>query len=71
MSLPPLLRLSPETALGFDDVLLEPDLATVPPEDMDITTCITKGIPLQMPAVFLFLDSTLDLKALSESCRTA
>lgn len=47
-------------ALTFDDVLLEPAKSDVLPSDVDITTKLTRNIPLNIPLLSAAMDTVTD-----------
>ena len=47
-------------ALTFDDVLLEPAKSDILPSDVDITTRLTKHIPLNIPLLSAAMDTVTD-----------
>ncbi len=47
-------------ALTFDDVLLEPAKSDLIPSDVDITTRLTKNIPLRIPILSAAMDTVTD-----------
>ena len=53
-----MLRLANQ-ALTFDDVLLVPDYSEVLPQDVDLSTLLTKNISLKIPIVSAAMDLSL------------
>lgn len=47
-------------ALTFDDVLLVPQYSRVHPRDVDITTRLTRGIPLNVPLISAAMDTVTE-----------
>ena len=47
-------------ALTFDDVLLEPAKSDLIPSEVDITTRLTKNIPLRIPILSAAMDTVTD-----------
>ncbi len=47
-------------SLTFDDVLLLPEKSDVLPKDVDISTCLTKSIKLNMPIVSAAMDTVTE-----------
>ena len=50
------------SALTFDDVLLEPGFSEVLPADVDVSTCLTKRISLQLPLLSSAMDTVTEHK---------
>ena len=55
-------KISENTALTFDDVLLVPNYSNVLPKDTDITTTIGAGINLNIPIVSAAMDTVTEAK---------
>ncbi|HJJ46858.1 MAG TPA: IMP dehydrogenase [Methanocorpusculum sp.] len=53
-------KLKVETALTFDDVLIEPAESWVEPNDTDITSQFSKNIPLTIPLVSAAMDTVTE-----------
>jgi len=51
-----------EKALTFDDVLLVPAYSTVLPRETDLTTRLTRRIPLKLPLVSAAMDTVTDAR---------
>ncbi|AHE98983.1 IMP dehydrogenase [Thioalkalivibrio paradoxus] len=49
-------------ALTFDDVLLLPGHSTVMPRDVDLSTQLTRGIPLNMPLLSAAMDTVTEAR---------
>ena len=49
-------------ALTFDDVLLEPQLSSVLPRDVDLSTRLTSSIKLNIPIVSAAMDTVTESK---------
>jgi len=47
-------------ALTFDDVLLVPAHSTVHPQDAQVSTLFTRGVPLQMPLISAAMDTVTE-----------
>ena len=53
-------KLRVETALTFDDVLIEPAESWVEPNDVDVTSRFSKNIPLTIPLVSAAMDTVTE-----------
>ena len=49
-----------ELALTFDDVLLQPGHSTIMPGDVDISSAVTKDIPLNLPILSAAMDTVTE-----------
>jgi len=47
-------------ALTFDDVLLRPAMSEVVPRDVEVTTCLTKDISLNIPIISAAMDTVTE-----------
>ena len=56
-----MLRLANQ-ALTFDDVLLVPDYSEVLPQDVDLSTLLTKNISLKIPIVSAAMDTVTEAR---------
>ncbi|EQD33566.1 IMP dehydrogenase/GMP reductase, partial [mine drainage metagenome] len=54
------MRVSPEVALTFDDVLLVPAASSVHPRKARLETQFTQGIRLQIPLVSAAMDTVTE-----------
>ncbi|HIJ83242.1 MAG TPA: IMP dehydrogenase, partial [Magnetococcales bacterium] len=52
-----------DTALTFDDVLLVPAYSEVLPRDVDLSTRLTREIPLSIPLVSAAMDTVTESRA--------
>ena len=50
----------PRLALTFDDVLIEPAFSTVHPNEVDLTTRVTRGIKLNIPIISAAMDTVTE-----------
>ena len=53
-------RIRPDDALAFDDVLLLPRHSTVHPRDVETSSRLTRGIPLNIPFVSAAMDTVTE-----------
>jgi IMP dehydrogenase len=51
---------NPREALTFDDVLIKPGLSEVLPSDVDIRSCVTKSIALNIPIMASAMDTVTE-----------
>src|SRR5262245_58123820 len=51
---------SPREALTFDDVLIKPGLSEVLPADVDIRSCVTPSIPVNIPIIASAMDTVTE-----------
>jgi len=56
-------KIPPEEAYSFDDVLLIPNYSDVVPKDVNISTRLTKNIPLNIPLVSAAMDTVTEAQA--------
>ncbi len=56
-------KIPPEEAYSFDDVLLIPGYSDVVPKDVNISTRLTKNIPLNIPLVSAAMDTVTEAEA--------
>ncbi len=56
-------KIPPEEAYSFDDVLLIPGYSDVVPKDVNISTRLTKNIPLNIPLVSAAMDTVTEAQA--------
>jgi IMP dehydrogenase len=56
-------KIPPEEAYSFDDVLLIPNYSDVVPKDVNISTRLTKNIPLHIPLVSAAMDTVTEAQA--------
>ena len=64
-----MLRLK-ETALTFDDVLLLPDYSEVLPNNVDLTTRLTKNLSLNIPIISSAMDTVTEVDMAIALART-
>ncbi|OQY06463.1 MAG: IMP dehydrogenase [Desulfobacteraceae bacterium 4572_123] len=57
-----MIKVSPEEAYSFDDVLLLPGYSNVLPKDADVTTRLTKSIALNIPIVSAAMDTVTEAR---------
>ena len=58
-----MLKIPPEEAYSFDDVLLIPNYSDVVPKDVNISTRLTKNISLNIPIVSAAMDTVTEAEA--------
>ncbi|MBT8141770.1 MAG: IMP dehydrogenase, partial [Gammaproteobacteria bacterium] len=51
-----------QQALTFDDVLLQPAYSEVLPRDVDLTTRLTRDIPLNIPLISAAMDTVTEAR---------
>jgi len=56
-------KIPPEEAYSFDDVLLIPSYSDVVPKDVNISTQLTRNIPLNIPLVSAAMDTVTESEA--------
>ena len=56
------MRVSPEVALTFDDVLLVPQASTILPRQARLETRLTSGIRLQIPLISAAMDTVTEFR---------
>ena len=56
-------KIPPEDAYSFDDVLLIPNYSDVVPKDVNVSTQLTKNIPLNIPIVSAAMDTVTEARA--------
>jgi IMP dehydrogenase len=56
-------KIPPEEAYSFDDVLLIPNYSDVVPKDVNISTQLTRNIPLNIPIVSAAMDTVTEAQA--------
>lgn len=57
-----MFNIDTKTGLTFDDVLLVPAESNVLPKDVDLTTCLARGIQLAIPVVSAAMDTVTESK---------
>ena len=55
-----MIKIPPEEAYSFDDVLLIPNYSDVLPKNVDTSTWLTKNIPLNIPLVSAAMDTVTE-----------
>jgi IMP dehydrogenase len=55
-----MIKIPPEESYSFDDVLLLPNYSDVLPKDVDVSTRLTKNIPLNIPLVSAAMDTVTE-----------
>ncbi len=58
-----MLKIPPEEAYSFDDVLLIPNYSDVLPKDVNVSTQLTRNIPLNIPVVSAAMDTVTEAEA--------
>jgi IMP dehydrogenase len=56
-------KIPPEEAYSFDDVLLIPNYSDVVPKDVNISTRLTRNVPLNIPIVSAAMDTVTESDA--------
>ncbi|RLC28391.1 MAG: IMP dehydrogenase, partial [Deltaproteobacteria bacterium] len=57
-----MIKVPPEEAYSFDDVLLVPGYSDVLPRDADVSTRLTKNIALNIPIVSAAMDTVTEAR---------
>ena len=58
-----MIKMPPEEAFSFDDVLLLPNYSDVVPKDVQVGTRLTRNLKLNMPLVSAAMDSVTEADA--------
>ncbi len=58
-----MIKIPPEEAYSFDDVLLIPNYSDVLPKDVNVRTHLTRNLSLNLPIVSAAMDTVTEAQA--------